>query len=360
MHLSRSKFPFWLSLRLRYDETRSLNDITIQVMLSRLRLKAQSLRISSTTMPATLFVSRSSYCFTVAHARLIIFTFDSLSKIPSQPSKIKSLLSLILNSMISGVAMTTLGLPPNLFYLCFNISKGPGYRQPTWLYSRRTKHHLWDRRPLPSPAWNRICSLCLVDLPTIWHYPLDLILICWFVVVWKSEDLITHISWHNRSAVSDISDVSPLFNYESYDGSASRSVKVFHQQIFIWGLALPDPSLFLRFFSTILQEVIFCISEASHNCLRRIRWEVFITNDEQVQVVPEIIWSIRPAMTIKDAKESSSWPFNILPISWFFDIQNNRHTILVIVPWNPLVGRSCIAIDYPILPGRSLRMFIIR
>jgi hypothetical protein len=95
-----------------------LKAIMTTVTLSSVLLRSEFLSMYSTPMPLclwTLFANDNVLLsFTLFHTHWIVSSLLSLSNIPSQPRTTKSCSLEILNCLISGVAITTLGLPPNL------------------------------------------------------------------------------------------------------------------------------------------------------------------------------------------------------------------------------------------------------
>lgn len=93
-----------------------LNAIITTVTLSRVLLSKEFFRIYSTAIPLYLWIfyakPRVLLSWTLFHTQWRVSSFESLSNIPSQPSTMKSCSPVILNWLISGVGITTFGLPP--------------------------------------------------------------------------------------------------------------------------------------------------------------------------------------------------------------------------------------------------------
>ncbi len=98
-----------------------LNAISTTVTLSRVLLNKEFLRMYSTPIPLYLWIFDEKHNYllssTLFHTHFIVSSLLSLSKIPSQAKTKKSCSEVILNCLISGVAITTLGLPPNFYNL---------------------------------------------------------------------------------------------------------------------------------------------------------------------------------------------------------------------------------------------------
>ncbi len=88
------------------------------VTLSRVLRSREFFKMYSTAMPVCLWMLFATFIWrlslTLFHTHSIRCSFESLSKIPSHPKTMKSWsVEFNLNEVISGVATTTFGLPPN-------------------------------------------------------------------------------------------------------------------------------------------------------------------------------------------------------------------------------------------------------
>ena len=65
-------------------------------------------------------------------------------------------------------------------------------------------------------------------------------------------------------------------------------------------------------------------------------------HDELVQLIPEIVRTCSPTMPIIDSKKGATWPvLGVLELG-LNDIQDDGHTVLVIVPDNALMSVRCV------------------
>lgn len=65
-------------------------------------------------------------------------------------------------------------------------------------------------------------------------------------------------------------------------------------------------------------------------------------NDQLVKLISEIVRTGCPTMTIIDSEEGATWPVRGVLELGLDDIQDDRDTVLVIVPYNPLMSVRCI------------------
>lgn len=92
----------------------------------------------------------------------------------------------------------------------------------------------------------------------------------------------------------------------------------------------------------IVQKGVFSLSKGTFDCFPWIVREVRVLDDELVQLISEIVRTGCPTMPIIDSEEGATWPvWGVLEFG-FDDIQDDRDTVLVIVPDNPLMSVCCI------------------
>ena len=89
-----------------------MKKITIAVRLSNERLVREFFIMQSIATPACLCILEALSIFVLFHTHWTTSSFDNWSNIPSHANTIKSSSPFILNSIISGVAITTLESPP--------------------------------------------------------------------------------------------------------------------------------------------------------------------------------------------------------------------------------------------------------
>lgn len=102
----------------KHEFLKFLNDIITTVTLSRVRLSKEFFKMYSTAMPVYLWILLATFIVLLSvtefHTHSVMSSFDILSKIPSHPRTMKSCKDVLsLKEVISGVATTQFGLPPN-------------------------------------------------------------------------------------------------------------------------------------------------------------------------------------------------------------------------------------------------------
>ena len=169
------------------------------------------------------------------------------------------------------------GNAPVFWELGINIAKGSWYSKSTRQYSHRaltmsifiaTFEH--DRTSIQSRYL--LGSLCLVYLASWSKHSLLLIWLTRFVISRKAIYLLPSLSRHNGSAISYICYVHCVIHYQTYDSTWSALFNTFPRGS--WN---------------ILQEVSFRFLEPWHYSFSRFIRELFISDDELMQVVSQEI-----------------------------------------------------------------------
>jgi len=206
----------------------------------------------------------------------------------------------------------------------------------------RSNDHL-DARSI---VWRRIrhVAFVLIDLPSIFFDSLLFTFIFWFVILGEQENLLAAINRHDCTAITYICNVAKISNNEYYDGTSSTSF----YEIFFGSALRMSP----------LKENSFWFGDCIFNSNLRISWKVIVSYNELVQLVPEEISTSSTTMTIINSKEGASWPFVNLLEFRFDNIQDNRNSIFIIVPYNTLMSICCIAADDSILLACKLGWMI--
>ena len=149
---------------------------------------------------------------------------------------------------------------------------------------------------------------------------LHFVLLIWSMVSRQKEEFLSFICRHDCSAVSNISDEA-LWLYHKNDNGAG-STPVMHWLLFV----------------SIVHKYFLCFKTASGECLGWISGKAFLVYYDQVELIFEKIWASMTSMTIIYCKIRTFWPCcNITPHSWFSHIQDNRNSILIVVPLDSLV-----------------------
>ena len=157
----------------------------------------------------------------------------------------------------------------------------------------------------------------------------------------KNSNLITCINTHESSGVTDVDNINGVFNYHHNICTRSWS---------LWSDILSSHhalSTSLRLLNQH-QEVSFTLTETFFYCFDRILWKLFVLHDEVVKVVSEIVSTCWTTVSVEDTKEADLWPiyFQIGFILWFQNIQDDAHSILVVVSDDSLVCVGSIWLYY--------------
>ena len=206
----------------------------------------------------------------------------------------------------------------------------------------RSNDHL-DARSI---VWRRIrdVTFVLIDLSSVFFDSLLFTFIFWFVILGEQENLLATINRHDCTAITYICNIAKISNNEYYDGASSTS---FYEIFFRSALRMSP-----------LKENSFWFSDCIFNSNLRIPWKVVVSYNELVQLVPEEISTSSTTMTIINSKEGASWPFINLLEFRFDNIQDNRNSIFIIVPYNTLMSICCIAADDSVLLACELGWMI--
>jgi hypothetical protein len=108
------------------------------------------------------------------------------------------------------------------------------------------------------------------------------------------------------------------------------------------------------------QERVFAFFEALNECLFGVSWEMLALNHEIMQIVSEVLGAYVTSVAVEDTKEAHLRPFTlpclVLGLQY---VQNNTHTVFIILSDNALVGVSCIGFDYAAFLVRGLGYFMV-
>lgn len=87
----------------------------------------------------------------------------------------------------------------------------------------------------------------------------------------------------------------------------------------------------------------------------------FVLHDKIVQVVSQVVCTCCPTMAIKDAKETDLGPIHtqILLAFWLEDVEDDRDSVLIVVPNYALISVRSVRFYNATLLLRSLRRLVI-
>lgn len=92
----------------------------------------------------------------------------------------------------------------------------------------------------------------------------------------------------------------------------------------------------------------------------RIAGEAVLFDHEVVQLVPKKLGALLTSMPVVDAKEAAFWPGFVFPVLWFGDIEDDRHSVFVVVPDQTLVGDGGIRPHDPVPLDGAFCRFLVR
>ena len=121
------------------------------------------------------------------------------------------------------------------------------------------------------------------------------------------------------SAVSDVRCVADLTHDQDDDGAGARSLN--HRQL--------AGCLILSL--THLEETRLCLGKSLVNGLFWLPREAFLFDDVVVQVISQVLGACATSMSIVDTEEGASRPRLVLSMLWLDYVENDGHSILVIV-----------------------------
>ena len=145
------------------------------------------------------------------------------------------------------------------------------------------------------------------------------------MVVAQCDNLTTSVQRHDRTAVSDVCDVADFTNDDYNDGARTRPFDDLHLSC---GLV---PLL------TDLEYSALSFLEAFSDRRLRVPRKAVFSDHKVVQIIPEELGTRTAAMTVIDAEERASRPCLMPPVLGLQDVQDDRDTVLIVAPHQPLI-----------------------
>lgn len=167
------------------------------------------------------------------------------------------------------------------------------------------------------------------------------------VISAQRHDHLSSVDGNDCPRVSDVGAVAHITNDQDDNCAGAASVNDNLGTIVI-------PSL------THGQELFLCHPEATNDGFFGIAGEAVLLDDEVVQLVPEEFRASVSSVPIVHTKETALGPLLILPVSWLRDIQNDRHSVLVVVSDETLIGNCRVRPDDTVSLDGAFRGFLIR
>ena len=138
----------------------------------------------------------------------------------------------------------------------------------SWLWGSAARLFLLFR-----VSFNALGCRCLVDLSSSLDDPLILLNIRWLVIPTKRHDNLPTVDGDDRPAITYVSTVACLSNYQNHDGARAWSIDYYRISIFISALAH-------------LQESFLCRFEALDDCILGVLRKSVLLNYEVMELIP--------------------------------------------------------------------------
>ena len=206
-----------------------------------------------------------------------------------------------------------------------NVTKRPWNGQSSRENSMRAKHNLLSGGSI----W--VCTFCrhilywlrLVNTSSILDNAIYFVWLTGSVVSWKQKQFATFVGWHNCSAVTHVGHITFLLhNQHNYCATATPFV--------LWLLVF-----------TLLQKPAFCLQTPRGQGLGRVFWKGILADDYEMQLVFEEVRTGWAAMAVVNSEVGTLGPhLDVFAIGRSCHVQNNGHSVFVVVPLNTLV-RVC-------------------
>lgn len=161
-----------------------------------------------------------------------------------------------------------------LLVLCLDVSKSPWDWKSTWKYSVRT-HQVRTLNSNSSKWGNLRHSLCLINFATILLNSHLLKFIIRSMVSWQGIYFIPSLGTHNRSWITNISNIGHLINNQTTDCTRSTFIKIINCSI----------SLTLIVLIYHIQKHLLCFCKSISQRIFRILRKLLISNDQLVKIV---------------------------------------------------------------------------
>lgn len=153
------------------------------------------------------------------------------------------------------------------------------------------------------------------------------------------------VYWHESPTVAHIGNIAIFTNNEYNNGTWSTSLN--------WSI------IFATLTVSMFQEGCFSLCKTSFDGFFRILREVLISHNQLMKLISEEISTWGPSMTIINSKERASRPkVNLFELG-LNDVQDDRHSIFIVIPYHTLVCIGCIRHYYAILLGCILGWVVI-
>ena len=116
----------------------------------------------------------------------------------------------------------------------------------------------------------------------------------------------------------------------------------------------------LRYFDQIYETSLALFKPVNNGLLWELR-EVFVLDDKIVEIISKIVSTGSSSMPIEDSKKADLRPLNVevLLALGLQNVENNGHSVFVVVSDNALISVSCVRLDNSTLLLRGFGWLVI-
>jgi len=158
----------------------------------------------------------------------------------------------------------------------------------------------------------------------------------------QRKNPLTLVTRHDSSAITNVRNIAHFLDNEHHNSTRSALIS--------------DFPISLDF----LQKCCLSFRETCPYGFPGVFDKTWFFDDKLMQIISEVICAICSTMAVIYAKKWASWPRTILLI-WLGlqDVQNNWHSVFIVVPDEALVGVSCVASNHSISLARCFGWLIV-
>lgn len=182
--------------------------------------------------------------------------------------------------------------------------------------------------------------LSLIDLASVVLNAVKLSLLVRPVILRQIKDSHAAVRRENGPAIAHICDVALFLDGHDHDSTGARLV---------------EPASLVGH----ADEPFLGFSAAIEDCLSRVFRKAVLVYDDLVQVVLQEVSTHVTSVAIVDREERALRPLRRVFLLWPRHVQNNRHSVFIVVPLNALVRVCGVAGDQAVCFGGKLGVFEI-
>ena len=179
-------------------------------------------------------------------------------------------------------------------------------------------------------------------------------LVVGLVVTREHCDLSARVDRHDAATVANIDDVGHVIDDHDYGGARARS---------LWTNLLARHGILSSSLSHLNQvdKAALAVFESTNYGFLGEFGEIFVLNNEVVQVVAQVVGTGRTAVAIKDTEEADLGPLDVkvLLALWLENVQNDRDSVLIVVSNDTLVSIGSVGLNHSTFLLRRFGRFVI-